>query len=157
MGKLRCLCVDDLTTDEKFNLLDLPLPRGAGQVLGGPVGDVHVTDEVTFTLESHGGHTIRGRVTLDNLLLDSLRKVCVTLIRGTEKGNLGLTHDVSVLSTNGNELGNTARHFILYYVFIFKYQNRGVPGLIDSVRRSDRIPIIARRPLSSSVSGFQGP
>jgi len=53
LRKFRSVRVDDLTTDQKFNLFDLSLPLGAGQSLGCAVGNVHVTNEITLTLEAH--------------------------------------------------------------------------------------------------------
>jgi len=119
LGELGGVRVNHLTTDQKLDLLDLILPLIASVVRGRTVRDVHGPQEVTLTLEANGGHTVRGRVTLDNLTLDGLGEVRVTLVSRTEKGNLGLPDDVGILSTNSDELGNTTGHFILYYGFIF--------------------------------------
>jgi hypothetical protein len=50
---------------------------------------------------------------LDDLTLDSLGKVCMTFVRAPEKAYFGLTNKVDILGTDSNELGNTARHFII--------------------------------------------
>jgi hypothetical protein len=124
-GVGRVLFVDHLTTDEELHL-------GDG---GGPVGDdvrlgtirldgheIDVVEHVTLALEADGGHTVVRDVALNDLTLDSLGKVCVTLVRGTEKADFGLTDEVHILSTDSDELGDTTRHFILYGEFIFKLE-----------------------------------
>jgi hypothetical protein len=37
----------------------------------------------------------------------------VTFVGGAEEAHLGLTDEVYILSTDGYELGNTTRHFII--------------------------------------------
>jgi hypothetical protein len=54
-----------------------------------------------------------GDVALNDLTFDSLGKIGVTFIGGPEETDLGLTHEVDVLSSDGYELGNTTRHFII--------------------------------------------
>jgi len=110
------LLINHLTTDEELHL-------GDG---GGPVGDdvglgtirldgheVDVVEHVTLALEADGGHTVVRDVALNDLTLDSLGEVRVTLVGRTEKADFGLTDEVHILSTDGNELGDTTRHFIL--------------------------------------------
>jgi len=116
LGEGGGLIVDHLTTDEKLNLGNLTDPVGGGKLhsLGTIVrGKVHVAEHVTLALEANRGHPIGGGVALDDLTLDGLSKVSVTLVVGTEKGNFGLPDDVGILGTNGNELGDSTGHFIL--------------------------------------------
>ena len=78
------------------------------------VGDeVDVVEHVTLALEADGGHTVVRDVALNDLTLDSLGKVRMTLVRRPKKRYLGLTDEVYILSTYGDELGNTTRHFII--------------------------------------------
>jgi hypothetical protein len=37
----------------------------------------------------------------------------MTFVGGPEETDLGLTNKVDILGTDSNELGNTARHFII--------------------------------------------
>jgi len=66
-----------------------------------------------LALEADGGHTTIGDVALDDVTLDSLGKVCVTLVGRPEKAYFGLTDKVHILGTDRDELGNTTRHFII--------------------------------------------
>jgi hypothetical protein len=88
----RILVIDHLATDEKLHL-------GDG---GGPIGDgiglstirldgheVDVVEHVTLALEADGGHTVVRDVALNDLTLDSLGEVRVTLVRRTEKADFG--------------------------------------------------------------------
>jgi len=105
--------VDALTTNGKLNILD--------STLGGPAViiditrsldnralslelDVHVGNEITVTGDRHGnaagvrGSTVHG-------LLDVLHsEVSVALVNRLEESNLGVTSEVDILSTIGNEL-----------------------------------------------------
>jgi len=113
LGESGGLVVDHLTTDEKLHLGNLTDPVGGGELHStGPVvgGEVHIAEHVTLALEADRGHTIGTGVALDDLTFDGLGKVRVTLVVGTEKGNLGLPDDVCILGTNGNELGNSTGH-----------------------------------------------
>jgi len=47
-----------------------------------------------------------------------LGKVCVTTIIGAPEAHFGLADDMGILGTDGDELGNTTRHFI-YVEVIF--------------------------------------
>ena len=116
LGKGGRLIINHLTTDEKLHLLNprFPLIGGENNRVISIIGSkVHIAEEVTLALEANRGHATRGGVALDHLTLDGLGKVRVTLVVGTEKGNLGLPDDVCILGTNGNELGDSTRHFIL--------------------------------------------
>ena len=65
---------------------DFSFPASEVAVSGATaVGDVHVTEKVSLALETDGGHTVRDGVTLDNLLLDGLSKICMTFVCRTEK------------------------------------------------------------------------
>jgi len=119
----RVLFIDDLTTNEKLNLGD-----HIGPVISEGVGretitrnrhEVDIVEHVTLALEADGGHAIVGDVALNDLTLDSLGEVRMTLVGRTEKADLGVTDKVHILSTDSYELGNTTGHFILYGEFIF--------------------------------------
>jgi len=110
------LLVNDLTTDEKLHL------GNGGRPIGDDVGlstigldghEVDVVEHVTLALEANGGHTVVRDVALNDLTLDSLGKVRVTLVRRPEKADFGLTDEVHILSTDSDELGDTTRHFII--------------------------------------------
>ena len=108
------LFIDELTTDEKLNLGDDILPIVDGLGLGARVGyEVDVVEHVTLALEADGGHAVVRDVALNDLTLDSLGEVRVTLVGRTEKADFGLADEVHILSTDGDELGDTTRHFIL--------------------------------------------
>jgi hypothetical protein len=144
------LLVDDLTTDEKLNLGDGGGPIGV-RVRDGNVGtvdadghEVDVVEHVTLALEANGGHAVVRDVALNDLTLDSLGKVRVTLVGRTEKADFGLTDEVHILSTDSDELGDTTRHFILYGDFIFKWEREQSTKLIgtgDSWLRYERSPV----------------
>ena len=118
------LLVDHLTTDEKLNLGDHIGPivgeRVSRETITGDGHEVDVVEEITLALEANGGHAVVRDVALNDLTLDSLGEVRVTLVGRTEKTDFGLTDEVHILSTDGDELGDTTRHFILYGEFIFK-------------------------------------
>jgi len=109
------LVIDDLTTDEELDLVDHGRPVEGLTSVGGVVDrcEVSVPEEVALTLEADGGHTTLGESTLNDLTLDSLGKVRVTLVGTAEKADFGLTDEVHILSTDSDELGDTTRHFIL--------------------------------------------
>jgi len=119
----RILIIDHLTTNEEFHFGDGSGPIGDDVGLGTIRLDGHevdIVEHVTLALEADGGHTVVRDVALDDLTLDSLGKVRVTLVRRTEKADFGLTDEVHILGTDGDELGNTTRH--LYYsesLFLF--------------------------------------
>lgn len=112
----RILIIDHLTTDEKLNLGDDSSPIGES-IGGGTITldghEIHVAEHVTLALEADGGHTVVRDVALNDLTLDSLREVRVTLVGRTEKADFGLADEVHILSTDGDKLGDTTRHFIL--------------------------------------------
>ncbi len=75
--------------------------------------EVDIVEHVTLALEADGGHAVVRDVALNDLTLDSLGKVCVTLVGRPEKAYFGLTDKVHILGSDGDELGNTTRHFII--------------------------------------------
>mgnify|MGYP001069917744 FL=1 len=108
------LFIDELTTDEELHLGDDRLPIGDGLGRGTVVGyEVDIVEHVTLALEADGGHTVVRDVALNDLTLDSLGEVRVTLVRRPEKADFGLTDEVHILSTDSDELGDTTRHFII--------------------------------------------
>jgi hypothetical protein len=110
----RILFIDELTTDEKLHLGDHILPIGDGDSSGTGVGnEIDIVEHVTLALEADGGHTVVRDVALNDLTLDSLGEVRVTLVRRPEKADFGLTDEVHILSTDSDKLGDTTRHFIL--------------------------------------------
>ena len=118
------LVIDHLTTDEKLHLGDhgSPISKGiSGRAITLDRHEIDVAEHVTLALEADGGHAIVRDVALNDLTLDSLGEVRVTLVRRPEKADFGLTDEVHILSTYSDELGDTTRHFILYGEFIFKW------------------------------------
>ena len=83
---------------------------GLGPIIG---DEIDISEHITLALETDGGHTTIRDIALDDLTLDSLGKVCMTFVGGPEETDLGLTDKVDILGTDSNELGNTARHFII--------------------------------------------
>ena len=127
----RVLLIDELTTDEKLYLLDDRGPIGDGLGRGTVVGyEIDIVEHVTLALEADGGHTVVRDVALNDLTLDSLGKVRMTLVCGTEKADFGLTDEVHILSTDSDKLGDTTRH--LYYMETL-FLSRG--GKVDWDRR----------------------
>jgi len=118
--------VDALATDGKFDILDRAFSRPAGigsRIAGGSRDtalslefDIHVTDKVTVTGDSHGDASgVRGG-TVDGLLDVLHREVCVATVDRLEKSNLRVSGKVDVLGAIGDELHETTGHFeLLYY------------------------------------------
>jgi hypothetical protein len=134
------LVIDDLATDEELDLVDHGRPIEGLTGVGGVVdrGEVGVPEEVTLTLEANGGHATLGESTLNDLTLDSLGEVRVTLVRRPEKADFGLTDEVHILSTDSDELGDTTRHFIIYGEFIFKWEREQSTSLIGTSGEATR-------------------
>jgi len=139
------LLIHNLTTDEELHLGDHSGPirysLGRRAIVG---NEVDIAKHVSLPLEADGGHTIVRDVALDDLTLDSLGKVGVTLVGRSEKADLWLANEVDILSTDGNELGNTTRHFILYGEFIFKltFYKLGLESMTVSALSTDRWKIV---------------
>jgi phage tail protein X len=110
------LIVNDLTTDEEFNLGNLGAPISSTVPLSGGtiVGhQVDIAEEIPLAFEADSGHAPIGDIPLDHLAFHGLGEICVALVGTTEKANFGLADEVRILSTDRNELGDTTRHFIV--------------------------------------------
>ena len=118
LGEMRCLIINDLTTNQEFDLLDSARPLRLGERSWGTLRDVAVTEEITLAFETNGGDTTRSWGALEHLALHSLGEVRVTTIVRAEEADFGLTDEMRILGTDGDELGNTTRHFI-YIEVIF--------------------------------------
>jgi len=111
--------VDALTTDGKLDGRDRTLRDPVAVTRGDSLGsrdsrlefDVHVTDEITVTGDSHGHATGVGGSTVDGLLDVLHREVSVALVFGLVEGNFGVTGKVDVLSAVSYELHETTGHF----------------------------------------------
>ena len=112
----RILVIDHLATDEKLHLRDGGGPVSDGIRLG-TIGldghEIDIVEHVTLALEADGGHTVVRDVALNDLTLDSLGEVRVTLVRRPEKADFGLTDEVHILSTDSDKLGDTTRQFLI--------------------------------------------
>ncbi len=82
------------------------LPGGGGLQLG-----IHVTNQVTVAGNGYGDALGVGHGTVDGLLNSLHGKVGVALVHSLEEGNLGVTSQIHILSTVGNELHKTTSHF----------------------------------------------
>tara|TARA_B110000914_G_scaffold50823_1_gene43639 strand:- start:1 stop:327 length:327 start_codon:yes stop_codon:yes gene_type:complete len=108
------LFINELTPDKEFNLGDHSGPIRDCVTRDTSVGyEVDIVEHITLALEADSGHAMVGDVALNDLTFDSLGEIGVAFIGGPEETDLGLTHEVDVLSTDGYELGNTTRHFII--------------------------------------------
>jgi hypothetical protein len=110
------LFINHLTPHKEFNLGNFGQPLGLGVSLGSGTiigNEVDISEHVTLALEADGRHTVVRDVALNDLTLDSLGKICMTLVGGAEEAHLGLTDEVYILGSDGYELGNTTRHFII--------------------------------------------
>ena len=129
---LLVVLVNALTTDGQLDILDGTFSRPAG-IGSGVTGDsretglslefdVHVTDEVTVTGDSHG-HATGGRGGTVNGLLDVLHgEVCVAAVDRLEKSYLRVSGKVDVLGAVSDELHETTGHFeLLYYIPTFYF------------------------------------
>jgi len=112
LGEMRRLIINDLTTNQKFNLLDSARPLRLGERSWGTLRDIGVSKEITFAFETNGRDTTIGWDALEHLALYSLGKVCVTSIARAEEADFGLADEMRILGADSDELGNTTRHFI---------------------------------------------
>jgi hypothetical protein len=112
---LHVVRVDNLTANQKLNFIDNLGPVRVAHVCAVVItdGQVHVREEITLLLEPDRGDAAGNGLALDHLALDGVGKVGVPLVVGPVKRNLGLASQPSVLSTDGDELNDTTRHFIL--------------------------------------------
>jgi hypothetical protein len=107
------LFIDDLATDQEFNLVDHSRPVKVFRRVGCDGGQVHVTQEITLAFETNRGHATLGKVALDDLTFDSLGKIRVTLVGRAEETHFRIADEMSILGTDGHELSDTTRHFIV--------------------------------------------
>jgi len=111
--------VDALTTDGQLSGSDGTLRNPvsiitSGRTSVGSAGlefDVHVTDEITVTGDSHGHATVGGGGTVDGLLDVLHREVGVALVNRLEEGHFRVSGKVDVLSAVSYELHETTSHF----------------------------------------------
>ena len=111
---LLVVLVDTLTTDGKLDVVDGALgnPASSGRSSGGREEfDVHVTDEITVTGDSHGHATGVGGGTVDGLLDVLHREVGVALVFRLKKSYLRVTGKVDILGAVSYELHETTGHF----------------------------------------------
>jgi len=117
---LLVLLVDALTTDGQFNVVDGTLGDPVtviGYVFGRGVGgerlefNVHITDQITVTGDSHRHATGVGGSTVDGLLDVLHREVSVALVNRLKESYLRVTGKVDVLSAISYELHETTSHF----------------------------------------------
>ena len=111
---LLVVLVDTLTTDGKLDVVDGALgnPASSGRSGGGREEfDVHVTDEITVTGDSHGHATGVGGSTVDGLLDVLHREVGVALVFRLKKSYLRVTGKVDILGAVSYELHETTGHF----------------------------------------------
>jgi hypothetical protein len=111
--------VNALTTDGQLSGSDGTLRNPvsiitSGRTSVGSAGlefDVHVTDEITVTGDSHGHATVGGGGTVDGLLDVLHREVGVALVNRLEEGHFRVSGKVDVLSAVSYELHETTSHF----------------------------------------------
>ena len=110
--------IDSLTTDRQFSVLDRTLsdPRRTSgtactnRVLGLEF-DVHVTDQITVSGDSHGNATGIGGGTVDSLFDVFHREVSVAFVNRLEESDFWVTSQVDILGAIGDELHETTGHF----------------------------------------------
>ena len=117
---LLVVLVDALTTDGQFNVVDGTLSDPVAVIDEGRRGsvggsrlelDVHVTDEITVTGDSHGHAAGVGGSTVDGLLDVLHGEVSVALVFRLEEGHLRVTGKVNILGAVSYELHETTGHF----------------------------------------------
>jgi len=118
LGKVRRLFVDDLATDQPLDLLNSGSPFRLFVKGWSALRDVAVSEEIPLAFETNGGDTTGSWNALEHLAFYGLGKICVTSIVRSEKTDFRLADEVGILGADGDELGNTTRHFI-YIEVIF--------------------------------------
>ena len=110
--------IDSLTTDRQFSVLDRTLsdPRGTSgtaciDTRRGLEFDVHVTDQITVSGDSHGNATGIGGGTVDSLFDVFHREVSVAFVNRLEESDFWVTSQVDILGAIGDELHETTGHF----------------------------------------------
>ena len=117
--------VDALATNGQFSRLDgtfrnpvaIRSTRLGGEGRQRRQFNIHVTDQVTVTGNSHGDTAVVGRVTVRGLFNVFHREVGVSLVHSLEEGNLRVTGKIDILSAIGNELHETASHFESFVLY----------------------------------------
>jgi len=118
LGKMGGLFIDDLATDQPFNFLDSTGPLSLAIGSWSATSDIAISEEIPLTLKSDSGDATIRWGPLEDLTLYSCGKVRVTTIARAPKAYFGLADEMGILGTDGDELGNTTRHFI-YIEVIF--------------------------------------
>jgi len=116
---LLVVLVNALATDRQFDVVDGTLgnPVAIGGGGGGRNGrvrlqlDVHVTNQITVTGDSHGHAAGVGGGTVHGLFDVLHREVSVALVFGLEEGHLRVTGKVDILGAVSYELHKTTGHF----------------------------------------------
>ena len=110
--------IDSLTTDRQFSVLDRTLsdPRGTSgtaciDTSRGLEFDVHVTDQITVSGDSHGNTAGIGGGTVDSLFDVFHREVSVAFVNRLEESDFWVTSQVDILGAIGDELHETTGHF----------------------------------------------
>ena len=110
--------IDSLTTDRQFSVLDRTLsdPRRTSGTACTNSGlglefDVHVTDQITVSGDSHGNATGIGGGTVDSLFDVFHREVSVAFVNRLEESDFWVTSQVDILGAIGDELHETTGHF----------------------------------------------
>jgi len=124
--------IDALTTNGQFNgfhgTLGRPGTTENGEITGtggearrSNKFNIHITDQITITGDSHGDTAVVGRRTVHSLFDVFHREVSVALVDRLEEGNFWVTSQVDVLSTVRNQLHETTSHFFctIYQDFFF--------------------------------------
>jgi len=118
LRKVRRLVIDDLATDQPLDLLNSGSPFRLFVKGWSALRDVAVSEEIPLAFETNGGDTTGSWNALEHLAFYGLGKICVTSIVRSEKTDFRLADEVGILGADGDELGNTTRHFI-YIEVIF--------------------------------------
>jgi len=110
---LLVVLIDALATDREFDILDGTFrdPRIVGSSrLTSLHFDVHIGDQVTITGNGDGDAAIGTWGTVDGLFDVFHREVGVTLVHRLEESNLGVTREIDILGTIGDELHEATSH-----------------------------------------------
>ena len=125
---LAIVLVNALATDLELDFLDEvvanpvePAELGARAVAGEELNlrksrlEIHAVDQITVALDCAGDSLAETRGTVERVLNGLHGEVGVTTVNNLEEGNLGITSEVNILGTIGDELHQTTTsHFSLY-------------------------------------------
>ena len=119
--------IDTLTTDFDFNGLNKVVSnpveptelstrtiRGLESHLRESGLEVHTVDQITVTLDGTGHTLAEAWRTVERVLNGLHGEVSVTTVHNLEEGDLGITSQVNILSTVGDELHQTTTSHLLY-------------------------------------------